>query len=65
MRWSVGRTRFDLQERANNSGRQAGRFLSGSTVNCTGQGCSKLGQDNPGLVRNLTSDMRAYKANSV
>ena len=31
----------------------------------SGPGCSKLGQDNPGLVRNLNSNMRAYKANSA
>ena len=28
-------------------------------------GCSKLGYDNPGLVRNLNSDMKAEKGESV
>ena len=26
-----------------------------------GPGCSKLGQDNPGLVRNLNSDLKVKK----
>ena len=30
-----------------------------------GPGCSKLGSDNPGLVQNLDSIMKAYKVNSV
>ena len=30
-----------------------------------GPGCSKKGQDNPGLVQNFNSDMKAQKANSV
>ena len=34
-------------------------------VYCAGPGCSKLGYDNPGLVRNLNSDMKAWKVNSV
>ena len=30
-----------------------------------GPGCSKQGQDNPGLVRNSNTDMKALKPNSV
>ena len=30
-----------------------------------GPGCSKLGYDDPGLVRNLNSDLKAKKVNSV
>ena len=33
--------------------------------NTPGRGCSKQGQDNPGLVQSFNSDMKAEKANSV
>ena len=34
-------------------------------VRLPGPGCSKLGEDNPGLVQILNSIIRAQKANSV
>ena len=40
-------------------------FMFGNYIIISGLGCSKLGYDNPGLLRNLNSDMEAQTANSV
>ena len=46
--------------------RDSNYINQGGNQDCThGPGCSKLGQDNSGLLRNLNSDMKALIATSV
>ena len=63
VRPNIGKENFYLESRKLFKSNNISFWVA--TIFVPGPGCSKLGEDNPGLVRNLNSGMKAEIVNSV